>query len=77
MQANYRPYAALTLEGHWTVQLKNEGNFEGEAQNQPGDQLGDSATTRRSSCRSRNFPIGRLNEFQRHKVRRGRSTTSR
>ena len=35
LQANYRPWPRLSVDGHWTVQLKNEGNFEGEAQNQP------------------------------------------
>ena len=58
----------LWVEGHWTVQLKNNGDFEGEAANQPGNpelffnypEILDP---------DRYFPTGRLNEFQRHKVR--------
>ncbi len=67
-QANYRPWSRLSVDGHWTVQLKNEGNFEGEAQNQPGisSSLGDYPEI---LVPSRNFPIGRLNGFQRNKVR--------
>lgn len=33
---NYRPANDWAVGGHWTVQIKNEGNFEGEAANQPG-----------------------------------------
>lgn len=67
-QANYRPWTRLSFDGHWTVQLKNEGNFEGEAQNQPGisTSLGDYPEI---LVPSRNFPVGRLSGFQRHKVR--------
>ena len=58
----------LWVEGHWTVQLENNGDFEGEAANQPGNpelffnypEILDP---------DRYFPTGRLNEFQRHKVR--------
>jgi hypothetical protein len=67
-QANYRPWSRLSLEGHWTLQLKNNGNFEGEAQNQPGisSSLGDYPEI---LVPSRNFPLGRLSGFQRNKVR--------
>ena len=67
-QANFRPSSRLTVEGHWTVQLQNEGNFEGEAQNQPGvgSAFGDYPEI---LVPSRNFPVGRLNGFQRNKVR--------
>jgi len=68
LQSNYRPWHRLQLEGHWTVQLKNEGNFEGEAQNQPAisSTIGDYPEI---LVADRNFPTGRLNDFQRHKVR--------
>jgi outer membrane receptor protein involved in Fe transport len=68
LQANYRPSTRLSFEGHWTVQLKNEGNFEGEAGNQPAisSALGDYPEL---LVADRNFPTGRLNDFQRHKVR--------
>jgi hypothetical protein len=68
LQANYRPANRLQVEGHWTIQLKNEGNFEGEAANQPGisSELGDYPEI---LVPGRNFPIGRLNDFQRSKIR--------
>jgi outer membrane receptor protein involved in Fe transport len=68
LQANYRLNDAWTLAGHYTLQLKNEGNFEGEATNQPGisSVIGDFPEMR---SMERHYPIGRLNDFQRHKVR--------
>jgi hypothetical protein len=67
-QGNYRFRPNLQIEGHWTLQLKNEGNFEGEAANQPGisSDFGDYPEL---LVPARNFPVGRLNDFQRHKVR--------
>ena len=35
-QSGYRFAAASTVGAHYTLQLKNEGNFAGEAANQPG-----------------------------------------
>jgi Carboxypeptidase regulatory-like domain/TonB dependent receptor/TonB-dependent Receptor Plug Domain len=67
-QGNYRFGSRLQVAGHWTVQLRNDGNFEGEATNQPaltslvGDYVG-------ILTEDRNFPVGRLDDFQRHKVR--------
>ncbi|HXW08568.1 MAG TPA: TonB-dependent receptor [Vicinamibacterales bacterium] len=67
-QSRYRVTPRFTVNGHWTVQLENEGNFEGEATNQPAisSLLGDFPEVFRES---RNFPVGRLDAFQRHKVR--------
>jgi hypothetical protein len=58
----------LYLNGHYTLQLKNDGNFEGEAANQPGlpSDLGNYPEI---LVPARNFPDGRLDDFQRHKVR--------
>jgi hypothetical protein len=58
----------LFIEGHWTVQIKNHGNFEGEAANQPGNPsvFGDYPQMYSEAL---HFPYGRLDEFQRHKVR--------
>jgi hypothetical protein len=58
----------LPVYGHYTVQIKNHGTFEGEAANQPGNpaiwhdypEMLDPA---------RYEPYGRLNEYQRHKLR--------
>ncbi len=57
----------LYVNGHYTVQLRNHGNFEGEAANSPGtpSDMGDSPEI----LTSRSFPDGRLDDFQRHKVR--------
>ena len=67
-QSNYRPNSRLMLEGHYTLQLRNHGNFEGEAPNTPAisSSLGDYPEI---LVPERNFPTGRLNDFQRHKVR--------
>jgi hypothetical protein len=58
----------LFVEGHWTLQIRNHGNFEGEAANQPGNSsvFGDYPEM---YSEARHFPFGRLDEFQRHKVR--------
>jgi hypothetical protein len=57
----------LYLSGHYTVQFKNEGNFEGEAANQPANpsDLGDWPEV----LTARSYPDGTLNDFQRSKVR--------
>ena len=56
------------MNGHWTVQLKNEGNFEGEATNQPvlPSSVGDFPEIFNEA---RHYPFGRLPGFQRNKVR--------
>jgi hypothetical protein len=58
---------SLYLNGHYTLQLQNNGNFEGEAANQPANpsDLGDWPEI----LTSRSFPDGRLNDFQRSKIR--------
>jgi hypothetical protein len=67
-QANRRLSDRWTVDGHWTVQLENDGNFEGEAASQPGiaTAIGNYPEM---AVVSRNEPTGRLNDFQRHKVR--------
>jgi hypothetical protein len=68
LQSNYRILNNLQVEGHWTVQLRNQGNFEGEAANTPAisSSIGDYPEM---LVPERNYPEGRLNDFQRHKVR--------
>jgi outer membrane receptor protein involved in Fe transport len=68
LQGTYRPASRLTVGGHWTVQLRNHGNFEGEGPSAPGigSTLGDYPEI---LVASRDFPEGRLDDFQRHKVR--------
>jgi hypothetical protein len=66
--ADQRIRANWTVAAHWTVQLKNEGNYEGEAANQPGvgGAIGDYPEL---LVEGRNFPSGRLDDYQQHKVR--------
>ncbi len=56
------------VNGHWTYQLTNDGNFEGEGTNTPGisTTFGDYPGY---FVANRHFPSGRLNDFQEHKVR--------
>jgi hypothetical protein len=65
---NYQVRSNWTAAAHWTLQLKNDGNFEGESINAPGSPsvLGDYPEI---LVAARNFPMGRLDDYQRHKVR--------
>jgi outer membrane receptor protein involved in Fe transport len=67
-QGRYPLFDRLTLYGNYTLQIKNDGNFEGEGANTPGapSLFGDYPEI---YSETRNFPTGRLNDFQRHKVR--------
>jgi hypothetical protein len=67
-QSNYRFFDNLSVEGHWTVQLRNHGNFEGEGANTPGS-TGLEGDYPEIYDPNRNFPFGRTDDFQRHKVR--------
>ena len=66
-QGRYNIRPRWTLNGHYTLQFKNDGNYEGEAANQPGvpSSMGDYP---RSSLQAAIFPDGRLAVFQRHKL---------
>lgn len=67
-QGRYRLTDRWSFNGHWTVQVKNDGNFEGEAANAPGSPslFGDYPEV---FAAARHFPEGRLDDFQRHKLR--------
>jgi outer membrane receptor protein involved in Fe transport len=67
-QGTYRPLASIDVAGHWTVQFRNHGNYEGEAANNPGTGsiFGDYPEI---FVAERNNPEGPLDDFQRHKVR--------
>lgn len=68
LMGNYQLRGNWSAAAQWTVQLKNEGNYEGEAANAPGSPsvIGDYPEI---LVESRNFPMGNLDDFQRHKVR--------
>ena len=69
-QGGYRVHDNVSVNGHYTLQLRNHGNFAGEASNQPGipsiygnfpEMLGESL--------DRLNPEGRLDNYQQHKLR--------
>jgi hypothetical protein len=68
LQSRYDLGRQVSVNAHWTIQLQNEGNFEGEASNQPGisSVIGDYPEIRDPE---RHFPVGRTDDFQRHRVR--------
>jgi hypothetical protein len=66
----------LPVFGHYTVQIKNHGTFEGEAANQPGNPAWWHDYPEMLDI-SRLEPYGRLNEFQRHKLRMWTTYTAR
>jgi hypothetical protein len=67
-EGTYRVRPEWSVDAHYTVQLENNGNFEGEAANQLGigSVLGDYPEI---LVEARNYPMGRLDDFQRHKLR--------
>jgi hypothetical protein len=67
-QGRYTITPRWSVYGNETVQLKNHGNYEGEAANQPGitSRLGDYPEIFNAA---RHYPDGRLSSFQRSKAR--------
>jgi hypothetical protein len=67
-QSRYNLRAHWSVNAHYTLMLNNEGNYEGEAPNQPAlvSRIGDFPEAFNAA---RSFPSGRLQDFQRHKVR--------
>jgi outer membrane receptor protein involved in Fe transport len=68
LQTRFDPLAWLPMHASWTMQFRNHGTFEGEGTNTPG--IG-SVFGLQPEMRvfDRNEPYGRLDDFQRHKVR--------
>ena len=64
----YRVTDKWAVFGNYTMQLKNDGNFEGEGANQPGSYsiMGDRPELYNAA---RHFPDGRLSQYQKHRVR--------
>ena len=67
-QGRYGLTTRWSLNAHYTLQLRNDGNYEGEATNQPGvtSVIGDYPE---AFTAARNYPDGRLQDFQRHRLR--------
>jgi hypothetical protein len=66
LMGQHRLMDAISINGHWTLQLKNDGNFEGETPNPTGSVFGDYPEM---LSLARSAPDGRLDDFQRSKVR--------
>ncbi len=68
LQGRYPLFTRLNLYANYTLQLKNDGNFEGEGANTPGisSLVGDRPEI---YTQARHFPVGRLNDFQKHRIR--------
>jgi hypothetical protein len=67
-QARYRVRTPWTVNGSWTLQLKNDGDYEGENTNQPGhgSQIGNYPEAFNAA---RSYPDGNLQDFQRSRIR--------
>lgn len=64
----YQVTPRFLVDGSYTVQLRNEGNFAGEAANQPAISS-NAFDWPEITPADRYFPLGRLPSFQRHKAR--------
>jgi hypothetical protein len=65
--SNYQLRSNWSAAAQWTLQLKNEGNYEGEAANQPG--VGSAIGDYPELLVARDYPTGRVDDYQQHKVR--------
>jgi len=73
-QARYRLTPSWSIAGHYTVELKNEGNYLGEGSNTPGTSfLSNSPSVIGNYPEAfnvaRNYPVGNLPNFERSRVR--------
>ncbi len=68
-QAAYRAMQHLRLEGHYTLMLKDDGNQEGEAANQPGAPSAFPGYYPEIFDQARTYPIGHFSGFQQHRLR--------
>jgi hypothetical protein len=70
-QADYRITPSWQVAGNYTLQIKNDGTFSGEAPNQPGisSAYGDFPVVGQPSVETRAYPDGHLYDFQRSKLR--------
>ena len=67
-QGRYQVADNFLIDGTWTVQIQNDGNFEGEATNNQA-RSSSAFNYPEITPENRYFPKGRLEDFQRHKVR--------
>lgn len=67
-QSRYRITDRWSVNGNYTLQLRNDGNFEGEGSNQPASRsaIGDYPEALPAN---RYYPAGHLFDFERHRLR--------
>jgi Carboxypeptidase regulatory-like domain/TonB-dependent Receptor Plug Domain len=73
-QSRYRITPNWSVNGHYTLQLKNDGNYEGEGSNTPGSTVFSNSPSiignfPEAFSADRNYPDGRLPTFERHRLR--------
>ena len=69
-ETSYRAWERVSVNGHYTLQLRNHGNFAGEAASQPGiPSVYGNYPEVLGVALDRLVPEGRLDNFQRHKLR--------
>ncbi len=68
VQSRLQLSSRWNVNGHYTLQIKNDGNYEGEITGTPGatSVIGDFPEAFNAA---RNYPDGRLQDFQRHRLR--------
>jgi hypothetical protein len=70
LESGYRLGNAITVNGHYTLQFRNNGRFAGEAPNVPGaTSIYGNFPEIYGPALDRLLPDGRLDNFQRHKLR--------
>jgi hypothetical protein len=70
LQSDYRMRSNLTIGGHYTLQIRNNGTFAGEAASQPGTSpIYADYPEIWGPAIDRYQPDGRLYDYQRHKLR--------
>jgi hypothetical protein len=70
VQSAYRLFPRLTVDGNYTLQLRNNGTFSGEATNQPGiSSIYGNFPEIFGPALDRLLPEGRLDNYQQHKLR--------
>ena len=73
-QSRYRINQHWNVNGHYTVQLRNDGNYQGEGSSTPGSTVFSNSPSiignyPEAFNAARNYPDGRLQSFQRHRMR--------
>jgi carboxypeptidase family protein len=68
LQSRYTPMNNLSFDLNYTYMIKFDGNYEGEATNQPANTPGIGSYPEILAV-DRNFPTGRLLGYQKHKLR--------